>query len=346
MSMGTGIKRKAKILPDAGAQDGSGLEKDGGGEKKQPLVPMLFAYAKIRRKHLFTEIKKNKSAYFMIMPYCVLFLLFYLIPVCISVGLSFTNFNVLEPPKFVGLRNYIDLFFADNIFLTAVKNTFVFAIITGPLGYFMALFIAWMINDIKNKKLRAFMTLLFYAPTISGQAYIIWKFIFSSDLYGIANGWLMRLGMISEPILWFEDASYCMKISIVVILWMSMGTGFLSFIAGLQNVDRSLYEAGYMDGVKNRFQELWYITLPSMKEQLLFGAVMTVTSSFAIHDQLAALAGFPSVKYCVHTVVSHLVDYGSVRLEMGYASAIATLLFVVMIACNKLIQKLLGKVGK
>ncbi len=260
--------------------------------------------------------------------------------------MSFTNFNVLEPPKFVGLRNYIDLFFADNIFLTAVKNTFVFAIITGPLGYFMALFIAWMINDIKNKKLRAFMTLLFYAPTISGQAYIIWKFIFSSDLYGIANGWLMRLGMISEPILWFEDASYCMKISIVVILWMSMGTGFLSFIAGLQNVDRSLYEAGYMDGVKNRFQELWYITLPSMKEQLLFGAVMTVTSSFAIHDQLAALAGFPSVKYCVHTVVSHLVDYGSVRLEMGYASAIATLLFVVMIACNKLIQKLLGKVGK
>ena len=346
MSVGTGIKRKAKILPDAGAQDGSGLKKDGGGEKKQPLVPMLFAYAKIRRKHLFTEIKKNKSAYFMIMPYCVLFLLFYLIPVCISVGLSFTNFNVLEPPKFVGLRNYIDLFFADNIFLTAVKNTFVFAIITGPLGYFMGLFIAWMINDIKNKKLRAFMTLLFYAPTISGQAYIIWKFIFSSDLYGIANGWLMRLGMISEPILWFEDASYCMKISIVVILWMSMGTGFLSFIAGLQNVDRSLYEAGYMDGVKNRFQELWYITLPSMKEQLLFGAVMTVTSSFAIHDQLAALAGFPSVKYCVHTVVSHLVDYGSVRLEMGYASAIATLLFVVMIACNKLIQKLLGKVGK
>lgn len=346
MSVSSGIKRKTKIPPAAKRQDGSGSGKNGETEKEQPLVPMLLAYAKIRRKQLFTEIKKNKSAYFMIMPYCLLFLLFYLIPVCISVGLSFTNFNVLEPPEFVGLRNYIDLFFADNIFLTAVKNTFIFAIITGPVGYFMALFIAWMINDIKNKKLRAFMTLLFYAPTISGQAYIIWKFIFSSDLYGIANGWLMRLGVISEPILWFEDASYCMTISIVVILWMSMGTGFLSFIAGLQNVDRSLYEAGYMDGVKNRFQELWYITLPSMKEQLLFGAVMTVTSSFAIHDQLAALAGFPSVKYCVHTVVSHLVDYGSVRLEMGYASAIATLLFVVMIACNKLIQKLLGKVGK
>ena len=310
------------------------------------LLPLLVRYGTLKLRQLGMEMKKNITAYVLILPYCILFLLFYLVPVCISIGLGFTNFNVLEPPRFVGLQNYIDLFFADDIFLTAVKNTFIFAVITGPVGYFMALFIAWMINDIKNKKLRAFMTLLFYAPTISGQAYIIWKFIFSSDIYGIANGWLMRLGFISEPILYFEDANYCMTISIVVILWMSMGTGFLSFIAGLQNVDRSLYEAGYMDGVRNRFQELWYITLPSMKEQLMFGAVMTVTSSFAIHDQLVALAGFPSVRYCVHTVVSHLVDYGSVRFEMGYASAIATLLFVVMLGCNKLIQKVLGKVGK
>lgn len=315
-------------------------------EKSEKLLPLLLKYWKIKLRELGKAIKHSKTSYFLIAPFCILFLLFYLIPVCISVGLSFTNYNVLEMPDFVGLKNYIDLFFADDIFLTAVKNTFLFALITGPVGYFLALFIAWMINDIKNRKLRAFMTLLFYAPTISGQAYIIWKFIFSSDLYGIANGWLMKFGAISEPILFFESEDYCMTICIIVILWMSMGTGFLSFIAGLQNVDRSLYEAGYVDGVKNRFQELWYITLPSMKEQLLFGAVMTVTSSFAIHDQLAALAGFPSVKYCVHTVVSHLVDYGTVRFEMGYASAVATLLFLVMIGCNKVIQKVLGKVGK
>ena len=314
-------------------------------KEKKPLLPLLLAYGKIKRRELFRAVRRNRTPYLLMAPYCLLFILFYLLPVCISIGLGFTYFNVLEPPKFVGLQNYIDLFFADDILLTAVKNTFVFAIITGPVGYFLALFIAWMINDIKNSKLRAFMTLLFYAPTISGQAYIIWKFIFSSDIYGIANGGLMKLGLTSQAILWFENDKYCMIICIVVVLWMSMGTGFLSFIAGLQNVDKSLYEAGYMDGVKNRFQELWYITLPAMKEQLMFGAVMTVTASFAIHDQIAALAGFPSVKYAVHTVVSHLVDYGSVRFEMGYASAIATLLFVVMIACNKLIQKFLGKVG-
>lgn len=303
-------------------------------------------YLKIKRGLLWKSVKKNRISYLFIAPYLILFVLFFLVPVVASIGLSFTNFNVLEPPKFVAWKNYIDLFFTDDIFIKAVKNTFVFAVITGPIGYFMALFIAWMINDIKNTKIRAFLTLIFYAPTISGQAYVVWKYIFSSDRYGMANAWLIKLGITYAPTLWFEDEKYMTTILIIVVLWMSMGTGFLSFIAGLQNVDRSLYEAGYMDGIKNRFQELWYITLPAMKEQLMFGAVMTITSSFAIHDQLAALAGFPSVNYAAHTVVSHLIDYGTVRFEMGYASAIATLLFMVMILCNKLVQSLLKKIGR
>lgn len=315
-------------------------------KQEQKLFPLLWQYGKIKGKMLVNSMKKNKLSYVFIAPYCLLFLVFYLVPVCTSIGLSFTYFNVLEPPEFVGWKNYIDLFFADEVFLKAVKNTFLFAVITGPVGYFMALFIAWMINDIKNPKIRAFMTLIFYAPTISGQAYIVWKYIFSSDLYGMANAWLLKLGIKYAPTLWFEDEKYIVPILVIVVLWMSMGTGFLSFIAGLQNVDRSMYEAGYMDGIRNRFQELWYITLPSMKEQLMFGAVMTITNSFAIHDQLAALAGFPSVNYAAHTVVSHLIDYGTVRFEMGYASAIATLLFLVMIICNKLVQLVLRKVGK
>lgn len=312
---------------------------------KQKLSGILWADVKHRLAVTGKQMKKEKISYLFVAPFCILFILFYLVPVITSICLSFTYYNVLETPRFVGWQNYINLFFADDVFPTAVKNTFLFAVVTGPIGYFAALLIAWMINEIKNRFLRAFMTLVFYAPTISGQAYFIWKFIFSSDSYGMANGWLMKLGITYSPILWFEDARYIQPILIVVVLWMSMGTGFLSFIAGLQNVDRSLYEAGYMDGIKNRFQELWYITLPSMKPQLMFGAVMTITSSFAIHDQLAALAGFPSVDYAAHTVVSHLVDYGTIRFEMGYASAIATLLFMVMILCNKLVQKILRKVG-
>ena len=315
-------------------------------QKEKTSWSIYPRYIKKRAGLLWKDICRHKMSYLFMLPYCLLFTVFILAPVLVSIGLSFTYFNILEQPRFVGWQNYIDLFFADEVFLTAIKNTFLFAVVTGPIGYFMALFIAWMINDIKNKKVRAFMTLLFYAPTISGQAYIVWKYIFSSDTYGFANAWLMKLGITFQAHLWFEDQKYIVPILIIVVLWMSMGTGFLSFIAGLQNVDQSLYEAGYMDGIKNRFQELWYITLPSMKPQLMFGAVMTITSSFAIHEQLAALAGFPSVNYAAHTVVSHLVDYGSIRFEMGYASAIATLLFLVMILCNKAIQALLRKVGQ
>lgn len=208
-------------------------------EDDRKLFPLLVDYGKIKARQLGKSIVKHKLSYFFIAPYCLLFIMFYLVPVCVSIALGFTYFNVLEPPRFIGWKNYVDLFFADEIFLTAVKNTFLFAVITGPVGYFLALFIAWMINDIKNSKVRAFLTLIFYAPTISGQAYVVWKYIFSSDTYGLANGWLMKLGITYSANLWFEDERYIMPILIIVILWMSMGTGFLSFIAGLQNVDRS-----------------------------------------------------------------------------------------------------------
>lgn len=308
------------------------------------MTAQLRQYFMKQRQLTLTNMKRNKTAYLFIAPYCILFLIFILAPVLISIGLSFTYYNVLEIPRFVAWQNYINLIFADEVFLIAVKNTFIFALITGPVSYMAAFFFAWLINELPNK-LRAFMTLIFYAPTISGQAYVIWRYFFSSDMYGLVNGLLMRLGIIYEPILWFEDGATIKPVLIVVVLWMSLGAGFLSFIAGLQNVDRSLYEASYVDGVQNRWQELWFITLPSMKPQLMFGAVMTITSSFSIHDQLAALAGFPSVNYEAHTVISHLVDYGSIRYEMGYASAIATILFFVMVLSNKLVQAALKKVG-
>ena len=175
---------------------------------------------------------------------------------------------------------------------------------------------------------------------------MIWQVFFSGDVYGYANGVLMSLGVISEPIQWLTDSNYMMGAVIVVILWMSLGTSFLVFIAGLQTLPVSYYEAALVDGIRNRWQELWYITLPQMKPQLMFGAVMSITNSFAIFDQVNNLVGFPSADYAAHTIVAHLVDYGTVRYDLGYASAIATILFIIMVGCNKGVQKLLQKVGK
>lgn len=289
-------------------------------------------------------IRQNKVSYLFLLPFFLIFFTFTLAPVLLSVVLSFTSYNVLEAPQAVGMLNYINLLLDDDVFLIAIKNTFLFAAITGPIGYFAALFFAIMINELPPK-FRAVMTVVYYAPTISGQAFIIWKTLFSGDAYGYANGFLMKLGITFEPIQWLTDPAYMQQVLIIVVLWMSLGTGFLSFIAGLQGIDPSLYEAGMVDGVSNRFQEVWFITLPAIKPQLMFGAVMSITSSFGLHDILVPLAGFPSTDYAAHTVVSHLVDYGNVRFQMGYASAIATILFMVMVGSNMIIQSLLKKVG-
>jgi carbohydrate ABC transporter membrane protein 1, CUT1 family (TC 3.A.1.1.-) len=259
--------------------------------------------------------------------------------------LSFTNFNVLEMPDFVGWKNYIKLFLEDDIFMISLKNTLLFAVITGPISYLLCLLFAWIINEFKGK-LRAFLTLIFYAPSICGNAYVVWNLILTGDRYGYLNGLLLKYEIIDEAIVWMKTEKYVMPILIIVQLWLSLGTGFLAFIAGLQTIDKSLYEAAAIDGVKNRWQELWFVTLPAMKPQLMFGAVMQITQSFAVADISINLAGNPSVNYAGATVVTHLLDYGSTRFEMGYASAIATILFLLMVGTNKLVQRLLRRVGE
>ncbi|MEO2204606.1 sugar ABC transporter permease [Paenibacillus pabuli] len=291
------------------------------------------------------EMKASKHSYVLLAPYMILFTMFTVIPVVISIILSFTYFNMLEFPRFIGWQNYTRLFLEDDVFLIAIKNTLLFAIITGPISYIACFVFAWIINEL-TPKWRAFMTLIFYAPSISGNVYFIWLMIFSGDRYGIANGLLIRWGFLLEPIQWLKSEAYIMPILILVQLWLSLGTGFLAFIAGLQTVDRTLYEAGAVDGIKNRWQELWYITLPSMRPQLMFGAVIQLTTSFAVADVSIALAGFPSVNYAAETVVTHLIDFGTTRFEMGYASAIATVLFMIMVGTNLLVQKLLRRVGE
>jgi len=292
-----------------------------------------------------SEMKKSKHSYVLLAPYMILFAVFTVLPVIMSMILSFTYFNMLEFPKFIGWHNYSRLFLEDDIFLVAIKNTILFAVITGPVSYIACFVFAWIINEL-SPKLRAFMTLVFYAPSISGNVFFIWLMIFSGDRYGIANGFLLKLGILMEPIQWLKEEQYILAIIIIVQLWLSLGTGFLAFIAGLQTVDRTLYEAGAVDGIRNRWQELWYITLPSMRPQLMFGAVIQITTSLAVADVSIALAGFPSVNYAAETIVTHLIDYGTTRFEMGYASSIATVLFIIMLSTNLIVQKLLRKVGE
>ena len=310
----------------------------------QSFVSRYLTMKREKRQHAWEMAKKNKICYLFLAPYAILFFTLSILPICMSIFYSFTYYNILEPPRFIGLQNYINLVLQDEVFLTAVKNTLVIAVIIGPVGYILSFLFAWFINELP-KWLRAVAVVVFYAPSIAASAFTVFLVIFRGDAYGWLNAILMEYSIINAPQLWLLDPRYMMTIVIIVSLWMSMGTGFLSFVAGFQGIDRSMYEAGYVDGVRNRWQELYHITLPSMKPMLLFGAVMSITSAFNVSDVPRMLCGYPSTDYAVRTIVTHLFDYGFSRFEMGYASAIATLLFLVMILSKKAVAALLGRVG-
>ncbi|MCR5620108.1 MAG: sugar ABC transporter permease [Lachnospiraceae bacterium] len=311
------------------------------------MSQFLKDYVKVKKHNFRVGVKRarlSKACYLFLAPYAIVFTMFYILPVVISIVFGFTYYNILETPRFVGLQNYISLFLEDDIFLMAIKNTFMIAIITGPIGYLGSFLFAWLINELP-RWVRSVAVVVFYAPSIAGNCYVIFSVFFRGDAYGYVNAFLMNAGIIDTPILWFIDPRYMLPVCMLVILWMSLGAGFLSFVAGLQGIDKSQYEAGYMDGVKNRWQELWFITLPNMKPMLMFGAVMSITQAFSVCEVTMTLCGYPSTDYAARTIVTHLFDYGFSRFEMGYACSIATILFLIMILCNKAIQSMLSRVG-
>ena len=296
--------------------------------------------------------KKHTAVYYwMLLPFALLFFSFILIPILASVVLSFTDFNMVQLPEFVGFDNYVRMFFDDSGFTISLNNTIVFALLTGPVSYFVCLLFAWMVNEFRPG-IRSVFTFMLYVPSLSTAVYTVWAFIFSGDQYGVLNSFLMTIGFVNEPIQWLTDPKYVMGCIIAVQLWMSLGTSFLSFIAGFQGVDRGQYEAGALDGISNRLQELVYITLPNMGPQLLFGAVMQIGSSFAagmvgqaLLTAAGANTGGVSTEYAASTLITHMTDMANVRNEMGYACAIAVLLFLMMLCFNGIVQKILKRVG-
>lgn len=307
--------------------------------KTNPEAPMI---KQGKWKYTWHMMKTNKACYAMLLPFMSLFIIFTVVPVVMSLPMGFTNFNMIETPKFVGLSNFYTLFLNDDVFLIAVRNTLIFAIFTGPFSYILSFIIAWLINEM-NAFLKTFFTFVFYAPSMTTSVYVTWQLILSGDSYGYLNAVLIDLGILNEPAQWLTDTNYILTVVIIVQLWMSMGAGFLAIRAGFQNIDKSMYEAGAIEGIKNRWQELFYITIPSMGPQLLFAAVIQISASFTVGVVGQNLVGLPSTNYAAHTIMNHATDYGNIRYEMGYASAICFVLFAAMLLANKGINWLLGK---
>lgn len=281
----------------------------------------------------------------MMLPFLIIFIMFMVIPVFSSLALSFFKYDMINAPSFNGLENYYRMFVKDKVFMISLKNTLSFAVVTGPIGFLLSFLLAWMINELGSKS-RTLLSFLFYSPALMGNVYYIWQVMFSGDSFGYVNSMLISMGIISDPIQWFNDPQYSMKLVIIIQLWLSMGVSFLANISGLQNIDVSLYEAGAIDGIRNRWQELWFITLPAMGSILLFSAVMQIQSAFSVSAIATTLTGFPSVNYSTHTIVTHLSDVSSTRFEMGYAAAISVFLFVLMAVTRIGIGKMIDSTGK
>lgn len=294
-----------------------------------------------QRRGLTNRQRHNVVGYLFMSPFLISFFLFTIIPVVTAIVLSLTNYNMIETPQFIGLSNYRLLLMDDSEFITGLKNTLVFALISGPLSFLGSFVMAVLINNLK--RFRNLFSLLFYAPTlVSGVAIsVVWLYFFNGDRYGLINNFLIRLGVISDPIQWTSNTGTVLWVVIIVSVWTSMGVNFLTFLAGLQNVSQDMYEAGKIDGIKNGFQELIYLTFPVMKPQLLFATINMITGAFGVFDIAVSIAGMPSPDYAAHTIVTHLYDYGFIRFEMGYASAIAVILFLISYLAGRLFTRVL-----
>ncbi len=289
--------------------------------------------------------RMNKPAWFLV-PYWTLFFVFVVVPVVVAIALSFTYFNSIEFPRFVGIQNYIELITTDTVFMQFVlPNTLKFALIVGPVGYTLSFLLAWMLAHIPPKP-RTVLAIIFYSPSLTAGVAMasMWRVIFSGDANGYLNALLLNMNLIVEPIQWLQEPQYLMTIMIVVSLWSSIGVGFLAMLAGILNIDRTLYEAAYIDGIKNRFQEIVYVTIPSMKPQMIFGAVMAVVGSFQAGYIGVALSGTnPTPSYAGQLIVNHIEDFGFIRYMMGYAAAISVVLLIMVYFISKVTWSVLGE---
>ena len=304
----------------------------------------LFRTMIERKDMMFTKRKKHRSLrrngmfYIMILPFTVIFMIFTVIPAIGGLFASFTDFNGLTIPNFVGFDNYIRLFLKDTVFFTVFKNTLLQAVMVGPIGFLLSFIIAWLINELP-KAIRLVIIFLVYSPSFSGTLYTVWQYVFSNDANGVMNSLLQKFGL--EPVSWLSDPTYSMSVVIFVSIWMSFGAGFLSFVAGFRGLDRAYYEAAAIDGLHNRWQELYYVTLPQMRPQLLFGAVQSISAGFAVGSINQALAGYPSTDNATDTIILYMSDLGKTRFEYGYAAAMSVILMLIMQASWRLVNKAL-----
>jgi multiple sugar transport system permease protein len=285
------------------------------------------------------EMRKQWTAYLFISPWFLLFLIFTLFSVSFSFYLSFHDWNIVEKTKtFVGLENYIQLF-QDKRFYSALWNTILFTGFGVPLGMGTSLLVALLLNT--KVKMQGIFRTLFYIPVITPLVVsaVIWKWLYQGD-YGLINFYLLKFGLIKEKLLWLSDPDLAMPALIIMGVWMGMGGSMIMYLAGLQGIPAELYDAAKVDGASG-FQQLRYLTVPLLAPTNFYVLITSVIGSFQSFAHIYIMTGGGPLRRT--TVIGYyLYEKGFRFYDMGYASAIAYVLFA-MIFIFTLLQFKFGK---
>ncbi|OGW84808.1 MAG: hypothetical protein A2987_02520 [Omnitrophica bacterium RIFCSPLOWO2_01_FULL_45_10] len=284
-----------------------------------------------RKKTLFARLNEHKWSYFFIAPAVLLFVVFIVGPLIASFYWSFTEYNGIHPPKWVGLANYKTIFFDDPRFWKAIKNTVIYTLGVIPPGVVLSLLLAIAVDQ--QIKFKNFFRIIYFIPSVTSviALSVIWKWLFAGEKYGLINYFLLSLGL--KPIDWLMSPVWTLPAIMIMSIWAGIGYNMILFLAGLQTIPSTVYEAADIDGA-NVLEKFWHITLPLLKPTMVFVVIMGFIASFQVFERIYIMTesefGIGGVLDSALTLVAYLYDMGFRKFQMGYASALGYVVFIVI----------------
>jgi multiple sugar transport system permease protein len=285
---------------------------------------------------------KQKMSYLFIALPAILFFIFQLAPVFISFFWSFTQYDVVHAPKFVGLANYRNILFNDPLFWKAIRNTILYVIGVVPIGVCLSLILAVAIDQ--KIKFKNFFKSIFFLPTITAivAVSVIWKWLYAGEKYGLFNYILLKLGF--QPIDWLASPTWTLPSIIIMSIWAGIGYNMILFLAGLQSIPDVMYEAAEIDGA-GFWTKFFNVTIPLLKPTIVFVSIMSFIFSFQVFEQVYIMTGgqggIGGVLNSALTIVAYLYDMGFQKFQMGYASALAYIIFLLIFVLTMVNNRLM-----
>ena len=283
------------------------------------------------KKSFFTRLNEAKWSYIFVAPAVLLFFIFVVGPLITSFYWSFTEYDAIHAPKWVGLDNYKNIFFNDPRFWKSIRNTIFYTLGVIPPVVVLSLLLAIAVDQ--QIRFKNFFKVIYFIPSVTSviALSVIWKWLFAGEKYGLINHILIRVGL--QPVDWLMSPVWTLPAIMIMSIWAGLGYNMILFLAGLQTIPKTVYEAADIDGA-NVFDKFWHITLPLLKPFTVFVVIIGFITSFQVFERIYIMTqsefGIGGVLDSALTVVAYLYDMGFRKFKMGYASALGYIIFVVV----------------